>query len=97
MLACVLPGVRTTRAAPAGSHHTIYHLNTARLCQGHISHEQGAACFAHASTWTRKYLFRESNTMGLALQKGDLLRSRLSTDALSLISWLSTYAYTFRI
>lgn len=35
--------------------------------------------------------------MDLALQKGESLRSRLSTDVLSLISWLSTYAYTFRI
>lgn len=67
-----------TRAAPAGSHHTIYHLNTARLCQGHTSHEHGAARFAHVSTWPRKFLFRESSTMGLALQNGELLRSGLS-------------------
>lgn len=66
-----------------------YHLNTTRLCQGHTSHEHGASRFAYLDTWTRKFLFRNSNRMSLALQKGELLRSRLSTDALSLASWLN--------
>lgn len=63
-----------------------YHLNTTRLCQGHTSHEYGATRFAYLNTWTRNYLFRKSNRMSLALQKGELLRSRLSTDTLNLTS-----------
>lgn len=78
----------TTRAA-AISLSRYYHLNTARLCQGHTSHEYGATRFAYLNTWTRNCLFRKSNRLSLALQKGELLRSRLSTDALSLASWLN--------
>lgn len=62
-----------------------HHLITTRLCQVRTSHENRATTrLAYLNSPAKKCLFRQSSGMGLALRKGELLRSRLSTDALQL-------------